>query len=123
MTLDRSVMNVSIGAVAKDVGTTVTGIQGAITAYTLVMASLMITGAKVARSSAASGRSPDDPAGPAETLAMCRWLAYSGSPIQLEALLVKRDRSLNDQSLHARQGATTTDGPGACSRHVPPAAA
>jgi MFS family permease len=33
--------------VAKDVGTTVTGIQGAITAYTLVMASLMITGAKV----------------------------------------------------------------------------
>jgi MFS family permease len=33
--------------VAKDVGTTVTGIQGAITAYTLVMAALMITGAKV----------------------------------------------------------------------------
>jgi MFS family permease len=33
--------------VAKDVGTTVTGIQGAITAYTLVMASLMITGAKI----------------------------------------------------------------------------
>ena len=32
---------------AKDVGTTVTGIQGAITAYTLVMAALMITGAKV----------------------------------------------------------------------------
>jgi MFS family permease len=33
--------------VAKDVGTTVTGIQGAITAYTLVMAALMITGAKI----------------------------------------------------------------------------
>src|SRR5438045_5694992 len=47
MTLDTSVMNVSIATVAKDVGTTVTGIQGAITAYTLVMASLMITGAKV----------------------------------------------------------------------------
>lgn len=47
MTLDSSVMNVSIATVAKDVGTTVTGIQGAITAYTLVMASLMITGAKV----------------------------------------------------------------------------
>jgi hypothetical protein len=31
MTLDRSVMNVSIATVAKDVGTTVTGIQGAIT--------------------------------------------------------------------------------------------
>jgi len=47
MTLDSSVMNVSIATVAKDVGTTVTGIQGAITAYTLVMASLMIIGAKV----------------------------------------------------------------------------
>jgi EmrB/QacA subfamily drug resistance transporter len=47
MMLDSSVMNVSIATVAKDVGTTVTGIQGAITAYTLVMASLMITGGKV----------------------------------------------------------------------------
>ena len=47
MILDSSVMNVSIATVAKDVGTTVTGIQGAITAYTLVMASLMITGGKV----------------------------------------------------------------------------
>jgi MFS family permease len=47
MTLDSSVMNVSIATVAKDVGTTVTGIQSAITAYTLVMAALMITGAKI----------------------------------------------------------------------------
>jgi EmrB/QacA subfamily drug resistance transporter len=47
MTLDSSVMNVSIGTVAKDVGTTVSGVQGAITAYTLVMAALMITGAKL----------------------------------------------------------------------------
>jgi MFS family permease len=47
MTLDSSVMNVSIATVAKDVDTTVTGIQGAITAYTLVMAALMITGAKI----------------------------------------------------------------------------
>jgi EmrB/QacA subfamily drug resistance transporter len=47
MTLDTSVMNVSIATVAKDVGTTVTGIQGAITAYTLVMAALMIPGAKI----------------------------------------------------------------------------
>ena len=31
MTLDSSVMNVSIATVAKDVGTTVTGIQTAIT--------------------------------------------------------------------------------------------
>jgi len=47
MTLDTSVMNVSIATVADDVNTTVTGIQGAITAYTLVMASLMIVGAKI----------------------------------------------------------------------------
>jgi MFS family permease len=47
MTLDSSVMNVSIATVAKDVGTTVTGIQSAITFYTLVMATLMITGGKI----------------------------------------------------------------------------
>jgi MFS family permease len=47
MTLDSSVMNVSIATVAEDVGTTVTGIQTAITFYTLVMASLMITGGKL----------------------------------------------------------------------------
>ncbi len=47
MALDSSVMNVSIATVAADVGTTVTGIQGAITAYTLVMAAFMLGGAKV----------------------------------------------------------------------------
>ncbi|GAA0666139.1 MFS transporter [Kitasatospora atroaurantiaca] len=47
MLLDSSVMNVSIATVADDVGTTVTGIQGAITAYTLVMAMFMIPGGKV----------------------------------------------------------------------------
>jgi len=47
MVLDSTVMNVSIATVAKDVGTTVTGIQTAITLYTLVMASLMITGGKI----------------------------------------------------------------------------
>src|SRR5689334_17402761 len=47
MTLDSSVMNVSIAQVAADVGTTVTGIQTAITLYTLVMASMMITGGKL----------------------------------------------------------------------------
>src|SRR6516225_14402 len=47
MTLDSSVMNVSIATVAKDVGTTVSGVQAAITFYTLVMATLMITGGKV----------------------------------------------------------------------------
>lgn len=47
MTLDSSVMNVSIAQVSKDVGTTVTGVQTAITLYTLVMATLMITGGKI----------------------------------------------------------------------------
>ncbi|MFI9118284.1 MFS transporter [Streptomyces bikiniensis] len=46
MALDSSVMNVSIATVAEDVGTTVAGIQGAITAYTLVMAMFMIPGGK-----------------------------------------------------------------------------
>jgi MFS family permease len=47
MALDSSVMNVSIATVAKDLGTTVTGIQMAITLYTLVMAAFMITGGKI----------------------------------------------------------------------------
>ena len=47
MALDSSVMNVSIATVAKDLGTTVTGIQVAITLYTLVMAAFMITGGKI----------------------------------------------------------------------------
>jgi hypothetical protein len=46
MLLDSSVMNVAIATVAKDVGTTVTGIQTAITMYTLVMAMFMVTGGK-----------------------------------------------------------------------------
>ena len=47
MALDTTVMNTAIATVARDVGTDVTGIQTAITLYTLVMASLMITGGKV----------------------------------------------------------------------------
>jgi predicted glutamine amidotransferase len=43
---------------------------------------------------------------------MCRWLAYSGSPILLEELLYKTDHSLIDQSLHARLGVETTNGDG-----------
>ncbi|MGO3147947.1 MAG: class II glutamine amidotransferase [Leucobacter sp.] len=34
---------------------------------------------------------------------MCRWLAYLGSPIALEDVLVRPDHSLIDQSLRARQ--------------------
>jgi glutamine amidotransferase len=43
---------------------------------------------------------------------MCRWLAYSGSPVQLEDLLYKPTHSLIDQSLHSTLGAETTNGDG-----------
>ncbi len=43
---------------------------------------------------------------------MCRWLAYSGSPILLEELLYKPAHSLIDQSLHAKLGVETTNGDG-----------
>ncbi|QKH35423.1 class II glutamine amidotransferase [Achromobacter pestifer] len=43
---------------------------------------------------------------------MCRWLAYTGSPIQMESVLFKAKHSLIDQSLHSRLGATTTNGDG-----------
>src|SRR4051794_14966840 len=47
MMLDSSVMNVSMATDAKDLDTTITGIQTAITLYTLVMAAFMITGGKI----------------------------------------------------------------------------
>jgi len=40
-------MNVAIGAIAKDLGTTVAGVQTAITLFTLTMAALMIPGSKL----------------------------------------------------------------------------
>jgi glutamine amidotransferase len=43
---------------------------------------------------------------------MCRWLAYSGSPVRLEELLFKPKHSLIDQSLHSQLGAETTNGDG-----------
>jgi predicted glutamine amidotransferase len=43
---------------------------------------------------------------------MCRWLAYSGSPVRLEELLFKPTNSLVVQSKHSRLGATTTNGDG-----------
>ena len=43
---------------------------------------------------------------------MCRWLAYSGSPLLLETLLYEPRHSLIDQSLHARLGPHTTNGDG-----------
>ena len=43
---------------------------------------------------------------------MCRWLAYSGSPVLLDDLLFKPMHSLVDQSLHSRLGVETTNGDG-----------
>jgi predicted glutamine amidotransferase len=43
---------------------------------------------------------------------MCRWLAYSGTPVLLEDLLYKPTHSLIDQSLHSRLGVETTNGDG-----------
>ncbi len=43
---------------------------------------------------------------------MCRWLAYTGSPLQMESVLFKAKHSLIEQSLHSRLGATTTNGDG-----------
>ena len=43
---------------------------------------------------------------------MCRWLAYSGSPVLLEDLLYKPQNSLVVQGPHSRRGATTTNGDG-----------
>src|SRR4051795_4916582 len=47
MVLDSSVMNVSISQIVADLDTTIQGVQLAITAYTLVMATMMLAGAKL----------------------------------------------------------------------------
>jgi glutamine amidotransferase len=43
---------------------------------------------------------------------MCRWLAYSGSPIPLDTFLYRPKHSLIDQSQHSEMGAETTNGDG-----------
>ena len=43
---------------------------------------------------------------------MCRWLAYSGSPVLIEELLYKPKNSLIVQSLHSQLGAEPTNGDG-----------
>lgn len=45
--VDTTIMNVSISALVKDLNTTVSGIQGAISIYALVMASFILVGAKL----------------------------------------------------------------------------
>ncbi|KQR10363.1 class II glutamine amidotransferase [Cellulomonas sp. Leaf334] len=43
---------------------------------------------------------------------MCRWLAYTGSPVLIDDLLYKPTNSLVVQSLHSRLGAEATNGDG-----------
>ncbi len=43
---------------------------------------------------------------------MCRWLAYCGSPIYLESLILKPENSLIHQSRHALQSVSVTNGDG-----------
>jgi predicted glutamine amidotransferase len=43
---------------------------------------------------------------------MCRWMAYSGSPVLIEDLLYTTENSLIVQSLHARLGVEPTNGDG-----------
>jgi len=45
--IDTTIMNVSISALVEDLNTTVTGIQSAVTLYTLIMAAFFITGSKI----------------------------------------------------------------------------
>lgn len=47
-----------------------------------------------------------------EVSRMCRWLAYSGSPVLLEELLYKPQHSLVMQSQHSDLGVTTVNGDG-----------
>ncbi|MEV8549821.1 class II glutamine amidotransferase [Streptomyces glaucescens] len=43
---------------------------------------------------------------------MCRWIAYSGTPVLLSQVLFQPRHSLIDQSLHSRMGVETTNGDG-----------
>ncbi|MGW0392655.1 class II glutamine amidotransferase [Streptomyces sp. NPDC003042] len=43
---------------------------------------------------------------------MCRWLAYSGSSMLLDAVLYRPEHSLINQSLYARMGVESTNGDG-----------
>ena len=54
LVVDTSIMNVSISAVVRDLGTTVSGVQSAIALEALVSAAFILIGSKVGISSAAS---------------------------------------------------------------------
>ena len=47
LVVDTSIMNVSISAVVRDLGTTVSGVQGAIALEALVSAAFILIGSKV----------------------------------------------------------------------------
>jgi hypothetical protein len=98
MTLDSAVMNVSIATVAKDVGTTVTGIQTAITLYTLVMASLMITGGKIGQ---IVGRKRAPPSGPSRSPGALRGHRRDGCRPRRRRRA--RDRDLADAARRPRR--------------------
>ena len=43
---------------------------------------------------------------------MCRWLAYSGTPLMIEEVLFKPRHSLIDQSMSSKSAETPTNGDG-----------
>ncbi|MDF5751811.1 MFS transporter [Spongiactinospora sp. TRM90649] len=47
MAYDSTAMNVAVSAIVKDLGTTLSGVQSAISVYALIMAAMMITGSKL----------------------------------------------------------------------------
>ena len=67
---------------------------------------------RVTRFAASSERDEVPPLPRGDDHGMCRWLAYSGSPVLLEELLYNRQNSLIVQSLHSRLGAEETNGDG-----------
>jgi glutamine amidotransferase len=73
---------------------------------------LVASTSRVTRFAASSERDEVSPFPRGDDHGMCRWLAYSGSPVLLEELLYNRQNSLIVQSLHSRLGAEETNGDG-----------
>lgn len=67
---------------------------------------------RAARFAASSERDEASPFPRDKDPGICRWLAYSGSPVLVEELLYNRQNSLIVQSLHSRLGAEETNGDG-----------
>jgi predicted glutamine amidotransferase len=73
---------------------------------------LVVSTSRVTRFAASSERDEVAPLPGGDDQGICRWLAYSGSPVLLEELLYNRQNSLIVQSLHSRLGAEETNGDG-----------